>query len=696
MRSLATAVDPVRLMLAGAALAAAGAVLAQTPVQAPAAPARQVAPAAAAPTARPASPRAPVAQPVQRRPWADARFAAVEHDYAVYVLEHYPVVATYLGGATLDVQLAGVDGRLRDYSPAAIRAEDEQLAQFRARFAALAPASLSPRRRIDRSVALAEIGFLDRLHTVRRHQHKSLDSYVDEPLRGVDWQIQGMTPTGAATRGTDAEWQALLARVRAVPAYLAVAEQQLSAGVSAHNTPDGRVLRDYGLTAAGADADYFAATLPQLAAGAASGAHREQLLDDLQVAGSAAADAYRHLSAFITATFFETESDGELALKGEYSGDRFAAGEAEYDWALRHNLHLASTAAELYTDSWPVIETTRGAMVALARQIAAAHHWPAGGDGAGVVRAVLEQLQHNAPATDAEMLEGYRRSGERLIAYARATRLFELPADYRLEVVLTPPPLRASIEGAAYYPAPPFKTTGVGRFYVTPTGDDAAMLRLRHCYASMPDLAAHEGFPGHDWHYRVMTQSRAEISAIRWLTPGAVEDSSSMWQDSMATEGWALYSEGLLAEAQPGAPHGFYTPEEHLYQLRARLLRDVRVRLDTGIHTGRLSFAAAVTLYSETVNFLPGSCDDPASLKLEAKQASCVAARAAVTRQARWPTQALGYRLGADQIIALRRRAQLELGARFSERRFHLELMRQGPIPAGYFREELLRTLRAP
>ncbi|MGP8034719.1 MAG: DUF885 domain-containing protein [Steroidobacteraceae bacterium] len=699
VRSVTTAVDLRRLISAAVPLLAAG-TLCAAPAPPPASQPAALAPQAA--TTQPAAvgsppvpPRAPVAQPVQHRPWADARFAAAEHDYAVYVLGRFPVVATYLGGAALDPQLAGVDGRLRDYSPEAIRAEDAQLAQFRARFAALSPAGLSPRRRIDRSVALAEIAFLEHLHAVRHHQQNSLDSYVDEPARGVDWQIQGMTPTGAATRGSEAEWLALIARLRAVPAYLATAERQLAAGVSAHSTPDARVLRDYGLAAASADADYFAGTLPQLAAGEVTGAHREQLLKDVQAAGSAAADAYRHLNAFIVGRFFDTSADGELALKSDYRADRFALGESEYDWALRHNLHLMSTAAELYAEALPVIEATRAEMMALAREIAASHQWPAGGGGPAGVRVVLEQLQHNAPQSDAEMLEGYRSAGQRLVAYARATGLFEVPADYRLEVLATPAPLRASVPTGGYYPAPPFKRTGVGRFYITPTGDNAAALRGQHNYASMPDNAAHEGFPGHDWHFKVMTQYRDQISPVRWLLPGAVEDSSSMWQDSMATEGWALYSEALLAEAAPGAPHGFYTPEEHLYELRGRLLRDLRVRIDTGIHTGRLHFDEAVTLYSEVVDFLPGSCQDAAALKLDLKEASCNAARAALTRYARWPTQAITYRVGKEQILALRRRAQLELGTRFSARRFHLEFMRQGPIPAGYFRDELLRTLRA-
>src|SRR5262249_27735459 len=214
-------------------------------------------------------------------------------------------------------------------------------------------------------------------------------------------------------------------------------------------------------------------------------------------------------------------------------------------------------------------------------------------------------------------------------------------------------------------------------------------------YAAMADLAAHEGFPGHDWHYKVMTQYRDEISPVRWLTPGAVEDSSSMWQDSMAAEGWALYAESLLAEPAPGAPQGFYTPGEHLYQLRGQLLRDLRVRIDTGIHTNRLSFEDAVTLYSEVVDFLPGSCRDATALKAEAKTASCSSARAALRRYARWPTQAITYRLGKEQILQLRRRARQMLGSRYSAQRFHLEFMKQGTIPAGYFSDELLHALRS-
>jgi uncharacterized protein (DUF885 family) len=163
----------------------------------------------------------------------------------------------------------------------------------------------------------------------------------------------------------------------------------------------------------------------------------------------------------------------------------------------------------------------------------------------------------------------------------------------------------------------------------------------------------------------------------------------------MAAEGWALYSEALLAEPQPDAPNGFYTPEQHLYQLRGQIYRDLRVRVDTGIHTGRMQFEEAVTLFSEVVDFLPGSCQDPKVLQGIEKRTSCDAARRAVTRYSRWPTQAITYILGKDQILALRQRAQQELGDHYSAQRFHLEFMRQGTIPAGYFGDELLQALKS-
>jgi uncharacterized protein (DUF885 family) len=166
-----------------------------------------------------------------------------------------------------------------------------------------------------------------------------------------------------------------------------------------------------------------------------------------------------------------------------------------------------------------------------------------------------------------------------------------------------------------------------------------------------------------------------------------------MWEDSMASEGWALYAEALMAEPQRGAPEGFYTPEERLYQLQGKLYRDLRVRIDTGIHTGRMTYDEAVDLFSEIVDFLPGKCSDKAS-RSDAKRASCESSERAIFRYSKWPTQAITYRLGKEQIFALRDEAARTVGDKFSPKAFHLLFMKQGTIPTGYFREELLREIR--
>src|SRR5678816_3865275 len=107
-----------------------------------------------------------------------------------------------------------------------------------------------------------------------------------------------------------------------------------------------------------------------------------------------------------------------------------------------------------------------------------------------------------------------------------------------------------------------------------------------------------------------------------------------------------------MAEPQPGAPQGAYTAEERLYQLQGKLYRDLRVRVDTGIHTGRMSFDEAVDMFSEVVDFLPGSCAALTAQASPEKKASCDTARRAILRYAKSPTQAITYRLGKERILA--------------------------------------------
>jgi len=425
-------------------------------------------------------------QQAAAQPDGDAAVQQALKAYAIEFLRRNPTTNTYLGGAGLDPSLREVDGLLRDHSPAALLQEDRWLENVSRQLEMFDEKQLSAAVRIDRDVALAQIHFLQHQHQQRRYQLRALDTYVVEPFRSIDWQLQGLTQTGASSYGTAEEWSLVVKRVRAIPAFLATAQEQLRAGVASDRVPDRRMIERDGVTSAEANAKYFTDTLPAIAAERLSGGDRDRLLADLKAAGARAGAAYLEFRNVIKAIYF----DG-AKIKPQFAADRFAMGEAEYNWALKNNLRVDTSAAQLFDEAWPIVQDTQQQMITLARGIAKTHGWTVPADGGGVVRAVFDELSKDYPKSDQEMVSWYRETAQRLVAYGRKTGVFDVPADYKLDVVETPPPLQASIDGAAYYPAPPFKKSGVGRFYVSPTHNDVAALQSNN-RAALADLAAHE------------------------------------------------------------------------------------------------------------------------------------------------------------------------------------------------------------
>jgi uncharacterized protein (DUF885 family) len=625
-------------------------------------------------------------KPAPARPDPDAAYKRLEARYVREFLRRHPVVSTYLGGSGLYPELARVDGTLRDWSPAAMAQEAAVYKTIRDGLERLDRAKLTPPRRIDHAVALRQIDFMLHQYEERKHWQRSLDTYVNEAFRGIDWYTQGMTDQKRGRYGSAAEWAAVAARVAAIPAYLDRARANLQAGITAGNVPDFRMVERDGLASSEENAKYFETVLPDMAAARTTGQpFAKATVAGLRAKGAVAARAFRDFRRFLETTLVP------LPKK-----DRFALGQKEYDWALGNNLRLPFTAGELFDRSWEVVEHTRDELIAAAQKVSEKNKLGLSfepDDRAASTRAVFDFLGKDAPASDDEMVRLYHDVSLRLVDFARRNDMFDIPAEYALEVTVTPPVLEASIDGAAYYPAPPFKAHGLGRFYVTPTKGDPAKLKENN-KAAIAYLSAHEGFPGHDWHFKVMTKHRAGIGPVRWLTPGEVEGSASMWEDSMASEGWALYSEHLMSEPQPKDPGGFYTPEERLYQLQGRLYRDLRVRIDTGLHTGRMSFDEAVDLFSEVVDFLPGPCSPVRPDASPEKKASCESAWRAIFRYSKWPTQAITYRLGKERILALRAQAEKVVPGPAGLKKFHLLFMQQGTIPPGYFEDQLLSEMK--
>jgi uncharacterized protein (DUF885 family) len=614
-----------------------------------------------------------------RQELADEAFNTLRDDYFRGQMTVNPVTCTYLGGEGWDPALASLAGRYRDYTSGALDAEAQELRRIERSHATIDSALLSTARRIDHSVMGAQVAFL-KFQMDRRYHERAVDTYVTEPFRGVDWALQQMRPLSDGLLGDADEWRMVAKRLEAIPAYLDVARANLVAGRKAGNAPDRRMVQRDGITGSRANATYFRDGLPAQAKAFLGGQRfAGETLTNITTAGATAARAFEQFAQWLEKTYPLNET-----------ADRFSLGVQSYEWRVKTVLRDDRSASDLYAYGEEQVDEYTRRIAEVAERLAAERgiKLPFGTDQdrAWSIRRVIEDLSTESPANDEELMRWYRETAARAVAYGRERELFDIPADYHLEIVPTPPVLRSTID-ATYFPAPPFKKTGVGRFYLTPTGNDPAALR-EHSRSSVADTALHEGFPGHDWHFKYMTKHAAEISNVRWFTPGAVEDSSAMWADSMAAEGWGLYSEELMAEPAPGKPYGFYTAGEYLYQLQGQLLRAVRVRVDVGLHTGRMTFDEAVNYFTDHVSFYANAAARAA--REPAAKAVYESAQRAIYRYSKWPTQAITYNLGKNAIVSMRETFKVRKGTAYSARDFHERFMRMGTIAPGFFRDALL------
>ena len=256
-------------------------------------------------------------------PAEDAEFVALRERYFLTTLELNPVTSTYLGGDGYSPTLAAVNGKLRDFSPAALGGEVAFLQSVLTALAAMPVGTLSPQARIDHAVVTAQAGYMVHQLAELRYHERCVDTYVAEPFRGIDWQIQGMTDAGNGLLGTEAEWALVVARAGAVPAYVETAKANLLAGKAAGNMPDRRLVARDGIAGAKANVEYFTTTLPGLAAQyIGDRPFGPALIDQLKTAGAAAGAAYASMANFLGSTYDAKEDDGPL--RGRRGGIRLA------------------------------------------------------------------------------------------------------------------------------------------------------------------------------------------------------------------------------------------------------------------------------------------------------------------------------------------------------------------------------------
>src|SRR5271166_5127696 len=159
-------------------------------------------------------------------------------------------------------------------------------------------------------------------------------------------------------------------------------------------------------------------------------------------------------------------------------------------------------------------------------------------------------------------------------------------------------------------------------------------------------IAYHEGVPGHHLEFSISSEL-TNIPPFR------------KYQYLPAyPEGWALYSERL------GKDVGFYQdPYSEYGRLENEMWRSIRLVVDTGVHYKHWTREQMVDYFRRYT-----AMDEP-NIQTE------------VDRYIAWPAQALSYKLGQMEILALREQAKKELGAKYDIKSFHDEVLSAGPLP---------------
>ncbi len=169
------------------------------------------------------------------------------------------------------------------------------------------------------------------------------------------------------------------------------------------------------------------------------------------------------------------------------------------------------------------------------------------------------------------------------------------------------------------------------------------------------ELSIHEGVPGHYLQLDHASRTPDLLRGVLWSSPFA--------------EGWAVYSERLMAEH--GYLGGRNTVEGRLFELtmlKMRLRSIVNTLLDIGIQTEGMTREEAMKLMMEGAF----QQEREAAGKWVRAQLSSV--------------QLLSYFTGYEEHLALRREAEKRWGADFDERKYHDALLSFGTPPVKYAR----------
>ncbi len=538
-----------------------------------------------------------------------------------------PITATFEG-------IPGHDEELTDYSPDGIAERRNHAAHVRRELDAIAVdgddervAAEVLRQHLDVELAVIDAG--EELRALR---------VIASPVSNIRLVFDLMA------RETEHDWEAIAARMAAVPQSIDTLTAALGEGVR-----EGLVAAERQVVACTEQADtwggvrgdgtpFFLGLVEEYEQAGVGTALSARLAE----VARRATDAYASLGRYLV----------EEYLPHATSTD--AVGEERYRLWAESFTGLELDLAETYAWGWDELHRIEHALASVAERILPGEPVPA----------VIEHLEHD-PTRRIEGEDNLRAWLQDLmdstIADMNGTH-FDIPEPVqRVEAMIAPPGGAA----AMYYTGPSEDFSRPGRTWYPTLGRTVFPLwgEVSVCY--------HEGVPGH----------HLQIGMTRYLTERLNRFQHTLAFNAGHAEGWALYAERLMGEL------GYLDdPAYELGMLRAQAMRAARVVVDIGLHL-ELAIPAAE-------RFHPGETWTPElalPFMIERSHFGEDFATSEVDRYLGWPGQAICYKVGERSWLRARADAQARHGDAFDLKAFHTRALEIGPMGLDQLEAEMAR-----
>ena len=580
----------------------------------------------------PASPRQTIPRPITGVP-ADSAFYTQAEWYLDGMLRLNPYVATYLG-------YHKYDSLLDDFTAAGIAAKVSFYEDARRRLSSIDRRALSLGASIDLDLIITDTeSALFSLKELRSHEN---DPQVYNEILGYGTLYLTILEPGAS------EWperlSALIARVKALPGFLAAARSNL-------RNPAAVVTR-FIIEQNPGNIAFLENEIPPLFT------PYPALAAELGRVLPAALSALRDYQRFLETELLD-RSTGTWRL-----------GRDLWTRKLRLTLQSDLSPDEIQRRAWERLSTERQSMFDLAlpmhTKLFPGHvHEETGEDLVNtIVREVIAEIssRHSTPE---RLLDDCRMWVERIRTFVRDRQVIDLPPESDNFVIERTPAFLDGMAVAFFNPAPAFEPHLKKYYWVSSIPKDSADSYLREYNDhGLQNLSIHEALPGHYVQFYYALNS--PIASIY----------KKVFSSSTFAEGWAVLCEEQMYELGYGAD-GDDAPAGLLIHKKMALRAPINALIDARLHTGSA----------------PEDEDDRWALDLMRRQGFQEEAEALgkLRRAKVTSTQLSTYFVGFVELADLMEECRREQGAAFRLKEFNEKLLSFGTIPPRAIRGLMLK-----